>query len=372
MKIAIDALGIHYYGGGRSATLNLLRSLFELDTINEYLVILSKHEPSLETPSGNITQWISPFKHRVAVRVWAQILFPFKLRNYDIVHFIKNLGAFFIQAKVVVSLYDMTTLVLPELFPIIDVWYWKHIEKYTVRTANVVVPISNNTARDITHFYKVPLEKQRVIYPAHSKRFRPASSDEIERVRSHYHLPNQYVLHVGRIDRKKNLSLLVKAFSILLKINCFDGKLVFVGEEYKKSRDFRIYDLIEDLNLKNHVLFTGTVPDRDLPAIYSAATVSVFCSRHEGFGIVGLEALACGTPLIVTPAGAVLEAVGNAAIVLDVEEPEVLADYLFQVISDSNLRESLRAKGLHQSQKFSWETSAMQTLQLYEEIHSAK
>lgn len=131
-KIAIEALGIHDFGGGRTATLMLLEALFAIDTENQYLVILSQYEPSLASVSGNVRQWIAPFKNRFMLRIWAQLLIPFVTRRYDLVHFAKNLGVFGLTSPNIVTIYDMTTLVHPELFPYFDVWYWQHIQKRTL------------------------------------------------------------------------------------------------------------------------------------------------------------------------------------------------------------------------------------------------
>jgi glycosyltransferase involved in cell wall biosynthesis len=368
MKIAIEALGIHYYGGGRSATLNLLEALFALDTRNEYLVILSQPEPSLVAPAGNVHQWIAPTKNRFALRIWAQMMLPIRLRNYDVVHFIKNMDVFGIRARKVVTVYDMTTLVRPELFPLVDVLYWRILEKHTLRTADRVIAISQTTARDIQRFYGVASDHLRMIYLGCAAHFRPSSPSDIARVRQYYQLPDSCVLHVGRIDRKKNLTMLVEAFALFKKRSGFEGKLVFVGEEYPKMPDLNLHAAITRLGLTSDVIFTGRVPDADLPALYGAATITVFPSLHEGFGLVALEAMSCGAPLIVSPAAAIQEAVGDAAFVLAENKAGCLADALERVIGDADLRAEIRARGLTRAQRFSWAETARQTLQVYEEL----
>ena len=332
MKIAIDALGIHYFGGGRTATLCLLENLFSIDHSNQYVVALSQPEPSLNTPVGNVHQWIVPIKNRFLSRLWAQVYFPIKFRDFDIVHFIKNIGVFGLRPKTVITMFDLTTLVYPELFPKIDVLYWQTIQKYVLKTSDKIISISENTARDMEKYFQIPQDKIQVIYPAHADHFKIPSQAEIDRVTKKYELPEKFIVHVGRIDRKKNLSLLIQAFATLLEEVNFEGRLVFVGEEYRKSQDTSIYALIDKLNLDSYVQFTGPVPDDDLAAIYGAALASVYCSLHEGFGIVALETMACGTPLIVTPAGAILEAVGDAAKIVPLDRPDILANYLKEII----------------------------------------
>lgn len=368
MKVAIDALGIHYYGGGRSATLNLLNALADLDQENDYLIFLTQPEPSLERAAGNVRQYVVDERNRLKLRLWAQANMPDLVADYDLVHFTKNLGVFGIKPPSVVTVYDMTTVIHPELFPWQDVLYWRYLEPRTLQAARKIIAISRNTADDIIRLYGVPEAQIRVIYPAYSTHFRPAAPPEMARVRAQYALPADFVLHFGRIDRKKNLTMLVHAFDRFRRLSGYGGRLVLVGEEYAKSRDDELYATIAALNLTDHVQFTGPVPDADAPAIFSLATVTVFPSLHEGFGIVPLEALASGSPVITSRAGAVREAVGEAAFMLPSNDVESLANALILLNSQPQLRAEMRARGLAHAAGFSWEKAAAQTLALYREV----
>lgn len=366
MRIAIEALGIHFYGGGRTATVNLLQALFALDSQNEYLLFLSQPEPDLDAP--NVRQYIAPVKNRFAMRLWAQATLPWLTRACDVVHFVKNLGVFGLRVPYVVTLYDMTTLLYPELFPAFDVWYWRTLEKRTLWHAAKVIAISQQTAKDIQHFYGLPADRIEVIYPACGRHFRPALPEDIARVRALYHLPETYVLHVGRIDPKKNIPLLIEAFARFRERTNFPGTLVLVGEQYKKKPDYSIYDKIAALHLQDAVQLLGAVPDRDLPALYSGAAVAALPSVHEGFGLVALEALSCGTPLIVNQAGAVTEVVADAALVMEESTPECLARHLEYVWRSPDVRQKLHHAGLQRARFFSWEKMAQQTLAVYETV----
>ncbi len=176
MRIAIEALGIQDYGGGRSATLNLLEPLLQIDKHSEYRIILSKYEPSLETNSGNVHQIIAPVKNRFASRIWAQTYIPSATRDCDLIHFTKNLSVFGINIPKIVTIYDLTTIIHPELFPKFDVWYWNTILRRNLQTTDQISAISNTTARDIEFLYKVSPERINVIYPGISPLFRHASA----------------------------------------------------------------------------------------------------------------------------------------------------------------------------------------------------
>ncbi len=378
MKIAIEALGIHYFGGGRSATLNLLETLFALDQQNEYTLFLSQPEPTLQTAAGNVTQMVAPVQNRFALRLWAQARLPFLTRGYDLVHFIKNLTVPLIQTRTAVTMYDMATVLHPDLFPAFDVWYWRYLQPRLLRRADKIIAISQDAANDVARFYQIPRAEIAVIYPAYATHFGPVAEPTVAAVRASYGLDKPYILHVGRLDRRKNLPALVRAFAHLLADPLlsrdehgepFAGQLVFVGEEYAKSRDRELFELIETLGIAKRIQFTGPLPDAEIAAVYAGATVAVSVSRHEGFGIAPLEALACGTPVIVNRhGGAVGEAVGDAALQVDPDDKVALAQAIANVVQQPALRATLRARGLQQAASYSWRRAAAETLALYREI----
>jgi glycosyltransferase involved in cell wall biosynthesis len=369
MKIAIEALGIQNPGGGRSATLSLLQTLFAIDQENEYLVILSKPEPGLAAPGGNVRQRIAPTTNRFASRLWAQAAFPVQLRNYDLIHFTKNLGVWGLPMPTVVTIHDLTTLVYAQFFPRSEVLYWRTLEKWTARAARCVIAVSQCTARDVQSYFGVPPEKIRTIYHGKAAAFRPIPADEIESVRARYGLPQNYLITVGRIDLKKNLTVLVEAFDIVKRAG-YPGKLVLVGEVYKKCEDKNLLPTIQRLGLSQDVLLVGKIPDIDLPAAYCGALACAFPSLHEGFGLVALEAMGCGIPVVTNNTSAVTEVVGEAGISIDATRPQILADALQSVIKDEALRRELSRRGLQQAEQFSWERAARQTLAVYQEIAS--
>jgi len=367
-KIAIEALGIHDYGGGRTATLNLLGNLLALDRENHYLVILSQPEPGLL--ARNLQQMIAPTKNRFLMRAWAQAILPFKLRQYDLVHFVKNLGVFGLRIPTIVTMYDLTTLIHPELFPRSDIWYWRHIQKNTLRRANQVIAISETTRQDVRTHFGVDPAKISLIYPSIHPRFRPSPIERIAETRGRYNLPERYLLHVGRIDRKNNLRLLIEAFAhyTWLLDQSYRGALVIVGGQYPKSPDLSLDPAVERLALRDRVIFTGRVPDADLPALYSGAQAAVIPSHHEGFCLVAAEAMACGTPLIANPAGAIPEVTGDAAWLLDEPAVESLASAMCEVLSNEILGARMREAGIERARRYQNKDDAWLTLQLYRNV----
>lgn len=368
MKIAIDALGIDMPGGGRTSILNLLYAIFSQDHINKYVVFLSKHETCFDKFSENVEQYLIPSSNRFLTRIKLQDILLHQRHCFDLIHFTKNLGAFGLDIPYVLTIHDLTTVLHSELVPKIDYIYWRTIEKYTVKNASKVIAVSKNAAGDISKYYNIPLEKIAVIYHGCSDNFHPAASEIVSSVREKYNLPQNYLLHVGRIDQKKNLNMLVEAFDQIIKNSNFNGGLVLVGEEYRKSPDLLLHKTIERLNLQEKVFFTGRVPDEHLPALYSGALACVFPSVHEGFGLFALEAMACGTPLIVNSAGALEEVVGDAGIIIREINPHKLANAIEKVVSDKELQERMKRTGLDRAKQFSWNIAAEEVLKIYDAI----
>ncbi|GAP13762.1 glycosyltransferase [Longilinea arvoryzae] len=369
MKILIEAIGIEKPGGGRSATVNLLENIFLLDSENIYTVILSQHENFLDR-FANVHQVIVPFHNRFLARIWAQMVIPIRFKNIDIIHFTKNLSVFGIKVPQIITIHDLTTIIFPQFFPWLDVFYWKTIEKFSVQRADLIIAVSRNTANDIVKYYGIEPRKVKVIYHGRSSIFSPASADEIANIHKKYDLPEKYLITVGRIDLKKNLTNLVKAFSIIQNQIDPNLKLVLVGEIYKKCEDKNLTPTIQDMGLMDKVIFAGRVPDADLPSLYSGAIACAFPSLHEGFGLVGLEAMACGVPIITHNSSAIVEVVGAAGVKVDATNVDELADALTRVINDESLRVQMKLSGLERSKEFDWKITARMTIESYQQVNT--
>jgi glycosyltransferase involved in cell wall biosynthesis len=370
MRFAIDALGIDRPGGGRSATLNLLEPLLQADAENEYLVFLERSEPSL-AGYRHARQVIAPVRQRFAVRAWAQATWPRFLRREDVrvMHHTKNLVTLFNPCPSVVTIHDLTILVHPEIFPKIDVLYWRTIERFCVQQMERVIAVSDVTAHDLMRFYGTPQDKISVIYEGIDDVFRPASAEEIVRVRAKYGLPASYLLHVGSISPKKNLVTLARAYGRLIDQDTYAGGLVLVGRAYWKGGDEALDAYLAQEVGAGQVIRTGPVPQADLPALYSGADCFVFPSLHEGFGLVPLESLACGVPVIASRVGMLEHMLGDVAIFLDDPLDDVeLAGRLARLLGGPDERERLRLKGLALAPSFSRSRAATETLALYRQL----
>jgi glycosyltransferase involved in cell wall biosynthesis len=365
VNIVIESIGIHYPGGPRTVAINLFAKLFELDGDNQYRLLLTQPEPALRGVHGNVQQIILPYRNRFMARLIPQLRLPFLLGGTDLIHYTKNLGFFLPGLPSVLTIHDLTVLRHPEIYPKVDRWYYRTVEKWTARQASKIVTVSKNAAADIAQFYAIDPKNIRVIYHGLADWLTPASPGEIERVRQRYRLTGAYLLAVGRIDPKKNYAGLVRAFDRFIQRSGFMGQLVIAGEPYKKTPDLELVPTIQSLKLEDRVVLTGRVPDSDLAPLYSGATASVYATIHEGFGLVALEAMACGTPLITHQAGAVVEVVGDAAYLTQGNSPAEIAEAMEAVVLDPHLRAKLREKGLDHARYFRWERAAAELLDVY-------
>jgi glycosyltransferase involved in cell wall biosynthesis len=229
--------------------------------------------------------------------------------------------------------------------------------------------VSEASKRDILRYFRVPEGKIDVIYNAIDDRFWQApNADEIDLVRQRYQLTAPFVLYAGNIKPHKNLERLIEAFHLLRQSSTDfkDVQLLIIGDEISKYATLR--RAVHRHKLHKHVRFFGFVKDQTLAALYRLADVFVFPSLYEGFGLPPLEAMASGTPVIVSNVSSLPEVVGDAALMFDPYEPAAIADAMRRVLTDEALRAELRSRGLHRAREFSWERSVARVRQIYADV----
>jgi len=233
------------------------------------------------------------------------------------------------------------------------------------RRASAIIAISRSTRDDLVSLYHVPEGKIHVIAEAAAPTFTLRSSDEIAAVRSRYWLPERYVLAVGTIEPRKNLSRLIDACGPLFERGLIDA-LVLVG-----SRGWLVDEFDAHLAAspwRERVILPGYVREEDLPALYGGATITAQPSLYEGFGLPVLEAMACGSPVCASATSSLPEVGGDAAEYFDPTCVEEITAALAKVAGDDALRLRMREAGLTRAALFSWERTAKETLAVYESL----
>jgi glycosyltransferase involved in cell wall biosynthesis len=237
--------------------------------------------------------------------------------------------------------------------------------KNTLQKADCIVCVSQYTVNELLKYFPINHDKITVIYEAADDCFRPIGNQvELERVRQKYRLPKDFLLYVGMIEPRKNLDQLLQTYHIFGDNIPFP--LYIAGNVGWRSRF--LFRLHEHLNLQDRVNFLGYVSDDDLPALYNLATVFVFISKDEGFGLPPLEAMQCGTPVVISKAGSLPEVTGDAALIIDPDDPRMIGEVLVKVCSDKELQNELKRKGLKRSSEFSWENTTKELMFLFQTL----
>lgn len=268
-----------------------------------------------------------------------------------------------IKAKAIVTVHDLIAIDFPKLCKNTSVIYFKLFLKKSLKKAEKIITVSETVKKDIIRHYKISPSKVKVIPLGIDSVFEKTIDFNI---RQKYNLPNRYILFVGNLEAKKNLERLFQAFKNLKSNTNLDHKFILVGKQGWKTNNLR--KLAYQLKLDDQISFLDYVPKEDLPAIYSMADIFVFPSLYEGFGIPPLEAMACGTPVIVSNQGASPEICGEACLKVDPYQTNDIAKKIELILTNKDLQKELISKGLKRSKKYTWERTAMETLKIYEEV----
>jgi len=301
---------------------------------------------------------------------WIQVVLPVKLLHLkaDVLHAPSFFAPLICPCPVIITVHD--TLYLSQAKHYGDrlfLLYARLFIKPAVRRCALISTGSEASKRDIVSGFGMPEEKIRVIYYGVSSRFRPIrDAAEITRVREKYHIASPFFLFVGASEPRKNLPRLFQAFNLFLKArpNEEPFQLVLVGPAGSASVEFE--QIARQLGIWEHTQLLGYVPDEDIPSLYSAAEAFVFPSLGEGFGLPILEAMACGTPVVTSNVTCIPEIAGDAALLVDPQDLQALADAMKRAALDENLRQQLVKKGLERAALFTWRRTARETERLYE------
>ena len=265
----------------------------------------------------------------------------------------------------IVTIYDLIPLVHPQCFSAAQRLIYRLAHLLALQTADIILAISQATKADLIRYCHLSPERVVVTPLAADAHFTPQSPESIASVRQRYALPGNYVLYFGSNKPHKNLVRLLEAWEDC-RLQIADCKLVIAG--HWDARYPQAKAMVERLALADRVVFLGPVPEEDLPALYSGATLFVFPSLYEGFGLPVLEAMACGAPVICSNTSSLPEVVEDAALMVNSLDTEELATAMSRVLADETLRQEMRQKGLAQAARFSWERTARETLAVYRQV----
>ena len=366
MKIGVMLRNWGERGGIGVYTSNILKSLFKVDQHNHYILIFNSPR-HLGVFSGlpNVTQTVIQAPNKLW---WDQISVPrlVKKLGLDLIYNPKLSVPLFAKCRKVLVMHGAEQFAIPHAFKWHDRIYFTIANRLYCKTASAIITPTRTGAHDIVNYMGADRRKVHVIYDAYNERCRLLENGDKEIVKKKYSLPDKFILHVGGLTPLKNIGNLLRAYKITSSFT--DHRLVFVGfRRWKSAQDLA---LIDELGLREKVVFPGYIPDEELPAFYNLADAFVFPSLYEGFGIPVLEAMACGCPVITSNTGCSPEVAGGAALLVNPYKPDEIAAAMRQVLTDEGLRRHLIEKGYQRIKDFSWEKSASETLALFESFNT--
>jgi glycosyltransferase involved in cell wall biosynthesis len=354
------AAGTTRYAGRLSAellrlgTVDLrLYTLFAPDVVREEAKI--RGYPEAESIGGGSSRQVQ------YLRWMAGLAGPWKdvAAQADLIHVPNLLAVPRSRAPLLFTLHDLTFLTFPSFHNRRTRLMSRWALRQAVRNADAFVTDAEFTAREMVRTTGVSREKIHVIPLAADEAFRPTGD---EGCLSRLGIEAPFVLYVGTLEPRKNLPLLIRAFAAQRT----EAKLVIAGTKGWMFEE--IFALVERLELTSRVIFTGFVPDEDLPALLGAAEVFVYPSLHEGFGLPVLEAMQCGAPVITTNVSSLPEVAGDAALLVSPDDVAGLSAALARVLAEPALRADLKGRSLEQARRFSWRETAERTAEVYRQV----
>jgi glycosyltransferase involved in cell wall biosynthesis len=348
---------------------NLLAAMLPLGGRHEFVLLYS--DPS---HLGRFAD--QPNVREVHVRApdkltWDQVAVPFLAmrERLDVVFHTKFSIPLVCPCATVMVLHGTERFVYPQFSHRSDILFFRTVYPFYLRRATAIIAVSENARKDVLRFMHLDPARVHTVHLAASGAFhRVEDAARLEAVRTKYGLPERFLLNVGLIYPGKNIPNLLAALK-LVRAEAGDIKLVLVGTGKRMYQ--QDLEMIQGAGLRDAVVMAGYIPQEDLSAVYSLARAMVFPSFYESFGIVHLEANACGCPVVASRGGGSPEAAGDAALYVEPTDVPGIAEATLRVLRDEGLRADLIRKGFENVKRFSWEKTAAETLRVLESVGRA-
>jgi glycosyltransferase involved in cell wall biosynthesis len=372
MKILIDCTQIGRNKAGVGAyALNLTRELLlrQRDDL-QILVLAQDDDPDFALSEEQMQIMKIPakfFRHFPLRLVMEQLYIPWLTRKYkvDVLHSLHySFPLVRTKARKIVTVHDMTSFIIPEVHTRMKLAYFHFFIRAGSRLADALIFVSTSTREDWKRYFPHVSKPNFVIPHGKSSIFRTGlSREQIAFTLDKYGVTKPYLVYVGTIEPRKNLTRLVVAFG-QLSGSFPKHTLVLAGMKGWMNGD--LFDAIRSLGLESKVILTGFIAEEDKPYLISGAELFAYPSLYEGFGMPILEAMACGTPTLTSNTSSMPEVAGDAVLIVDPYNVEDIVSGLRRLLSDAELRDSIRQKALARASLFDWGTAAQMTINAYQ------
>lgn len=374
MRIAIDLTSIpsQLTGVGYYAK-NLVSSLFEIDKANSYYVFIKRGRRVLPNINQANVFFIVVLNYPPVIRLlWENFVLPLYLLflKIDLLHSphysTPLFGSWF---KRVITFHDMTFFLFPQKHQRVKSVYFQWAMKKSILLANAIISVSDSTTKDVLSVFKTNNTKIFTIHEAAANDFKHNINLRLDILKNMaLELPDNYILFVGTIEPRKNILGLIRAYLLFEPILKEKYKLVIVGKKGWYYEE--VFSIVREKGINDRVLFAGYVPEEYLPLIYNRASLFVYPSFYEGFGLPVLEALTCGVPVITSNISSMPEIAGNAAILVNPNDIGAINRAMAKILNSPEISKRMKNDAVIQASKFSWEKSAQATLGVYEHVMS--
>lgn len=369
MRIAIDARGINWYKGTGIGTYteNVIKNIINIEDGTYYHIYWNgKGYENFKKSNSKILMCSSRYH-----RFFEENYIPLNIEreNIDIYHIPQNgIGlSTYIPCKKIVTIHDLIPYIMPET---VGKGYLSKFLKEMPKImeyADAIITVSEYSKKDIIKYFPGFSNKIFVTPLAADDIYKPMDKNYCKNyLKENYNINDPFILYVGGFSPRKNVKLLIRAFSEFIKSSSKKYKLVLIG--VLKDEGDKILKICEELNIMSDIIFPGYIEKEKLPIFYNGSECFVYPSLYEGFGLPPLEAMSCGTPVITSDTSSIPEVTGDAAIKINPSSIYEIADAIGNVTSSDNLKNSLSMKGLERAKLFSWEKTAEKTLNIYKHI----
>ncbi len=366
MHIGIDARLLYYREGGIAAyTRHLVEALAALDTQTDYLVLHSRKDAHTLAPGANFRRanlW-TPCHHRLERWALSAELLPLRL---DLLHSPDFIPPQWGARRSVITVHDLNFLYYPQFLTAESRRYYNDQIARAVRQADHILADSEATKADLMRLLDTPPDKITVHPLGVEPRFKRLPEEDIEAARKTLGLPPEYILFVGTFEPRKNIPGLLEAYRYLRADLPDAPPLVLAGRQGWLTDD--LTGLAHRLGLEACVQWQENPPPALMPALYNAASILVAPSFYEGFGLTVLEAMACGTPVVAADRSSLPEVAGEAAILVNPDDADSIADGLRRLLTDPVLWAEMSTAGLTRARQFTWQRTAEIVRQVYRQV----
>lgn len=368
--IGIDARKLHDFGIGTYVR-NLIYHLAEIDAENQYVLFTGpqRKDALLDLPENfRIVTESSPVYSLRELLALSVKLFRLKLDLYHATHYVLPAIS---PCRVVVTIHDVIHLLYPEYLPNrLAFFYAQRMIRRSLARSDRIITVSRNTRSDLGRFFDLDTKKVRVVYNGVEDVFRQEmAQDDLDRWLGQLKLEQPYLLFVGNPKPHKNLPNVLRAYARARQLHDFDAPLVFVGD--RGDAESQLRHLAESLGIRDKVLMLGHVAQEALPAVYRGASLFLYPTLYEGFGLPVIEAMASGVAVITSDNSALKEIAEGYAHLVNPLDVEALAKAIAHCLRDEEHRTALAKLGLRRAADFDWRKTAEETLETYlAAIHS--